>query len=352
MVGPSLKSVARAAGVSVASVSNAYNRPGQLSTAVRDRILAAAQDQGYAGPDAAGRSLRSGRAGAIGVLLTERLAYAFSDPYTVDLLAGIADVAEATRTGLLLIPVSPTRDAAGVAASVEVARQANVDGVVVYCVAADHPAVQVMRDRGVPVVASTLFSVRDDMFVFIDEAAATRQVASLVRDLGHRRVGVVLDTVRPAGEVAVITGDDSEDGIGLYARLRLQGIREGLGPDVEVTVVTGGHNAVESGRAAATYLLDRPAPPTTLIATSDITAFGALDLLRDRGLVPGRDVSVTGFDDIPAAAAAGLTTVHQPIREKGRLMARMLLDPTDTDTRVTLPTELVVRTSTGPPPPG
>lgn len=349
MSGPSLKSVARAAGVSVASASNAYNHPGQLSTEVRARILAAAAEQGYAGPDAAGRSLRSGRAGAIGVLLTERLAYAFADPYTVDLLAGIADVAEQTRTGLLLIPVSPVRDPAGVAASVGVARQASVDGVIVYCVAADHPAVQVMRDRGVPVVASTLFSVRDDMFVFIDEAAAARQTAALVRGLGHRRVGVVLDTVRPAGEVAAVTDDDP---IGLYARLRLQGIREGLGAGVEVTVVTGGHNAVESGRAAASCLLDRPEPPTAVIATSDITAFGVLDVLRERGLVAGVDVSVTGFDDIPAAAAAGLTTVHQPIRDKGRLLARMLLDPTVTDTRVTLPTELVIRASTGPAPAG
>ena len=59
---------------------------------------------------------------------------------------------------------------------------------------------------------------------------------------------------------------------------------------------------------------------------------------------------MTGFDDVPQAAAAGLTTVHQPIREKGRTLGRMLLDPSFTETRVTLPTELVVRTSTAPTP--
>ena len=64
----------------------------------------------------------------------------------------------------------------------------------------------------------------------------------------------------------------------------------------------------------------------------------------------GREVSLTGFDDIPAAEAAGLTTVRQPIAEKGRLLGRMLLDPEFTQRRVVLDTDLVVRTSTGPAP--
>jgi len=73
-----------------------------------------------------------------------------------------------------------------------------------------------------------------------------------------------------------------------------------------------------------------------------------MQAVRRRGLAPGHDISVTGFDDIPAADAAGLTTVRQPIREKGRMLGRMLLDPTYTDERVVLPTELVIRSSTGP----
>ena len=74
-----------------------------------------------------------------------------------------------------------------------------------------------------------------------------------------------------------------------------------------------------------------------------------LEVARAQGLEPGRDISVTGFDDLPAAQAAGLTTVRQPIREKGRLMGRMLLDPSLTERRIVLPTELVARSSTGPP---
>ena len=100
-----MTSVATAVGVSLSTVSNAYNKPEQLSADVRERIFAAARELGYPGPDAAARTLRSRRAGAIGLLLTEQLSYAFSDPFAVGLLAGLAEVAERTRTGLLLIPL-------------------------------------------------------------------------------------------------------------------------------------------------------------------------------------------------------------------------------------------------------
>ncbi|MDQ1540555.1 MAG: hypothetical protein QOH29_1281, partial [Actinomycetota bacterium] len=86
---PTLETVARAAGVSPMTVSNAYNRPDQISAETRSRVLEVARSLGYAGPDPAGRSLRRGRADTIGVLLTEQLPYAFSDPGTVEFLHGV-----------------------------------------------------------------------------------------------------------------------------------------------------------------------------------------------------------------------------------------------------------------------
>jgi DNA-binding LacI/PurR family transcriptional regulator len=94
--------------------------------------------------------------------------------------------------------------------------------------------------------------------------------------------------------------------------------------------------------------LDRRDRPTAIAASGDVLALGVIEALRQRGLVPGRDISVTGFDDIPAAETVGLTTVRQPIRIKGQLLGRMLLDPTYTEERVVLPTELIIRSSTGP----
>ncbi|HZE48461.1 MAG TPA: LacI family DNA-binding transcriptional regulator [Jatrophihabitantaceae bacterium] len=343
-----MKSVAAAVGVSLSTVSNAYNKPEQLSADVRDRIFAAARNLGYPGPDAAARSLRSRRAGAIGLLLTEQLSYAFSDPFAVGLLAGLSEVAERTRTGLLLIPLpryEAEADEDAIRESVEAMRSAVVDGVVAYCVDIGHPALDVISIRGLPFVHSD-----DDLpgrRVVIDEASATRAIGEHLARLGHTNVAMVVDSGRSA-----TTPDEITDASALYnnARLRAQGVREGLGENAQLTIVSGGHNSVESGIAAAEFVLDRRERPTAIAAGGDVLAFGVIEAMRRRGLVPGRDISVTGFDDVPAAEGAGLTTVRQPIRDKGRLLGRMLLDPSYTEERVVLPTELVIRSSTGPVP--
>ena len=100
-----VKTIAEAVGVSPSTVSNAYNRPDQLSAELRERILAVAAELGYAGPDAAARMLRSGRAEAVGVLLTERLSYAFSDPYAIGFLTAVTEVLEQSQTSLVLMPI-------------------------------------------------------------------------------------------------------------------------------------------------------------------------------------------------------------------------------------------------------
>ena len=116
----------------------------------------------------------------------------------------------------------------------------------------------------------------------------------------------------------------------------------------KATPVAAERNTVEAGRAVAEHILGWTTIPTAIAAVSDVLALGVIDTLRSRGLTVGSGgVSVTGFDDVPAAAAADLTTVRQPVREKGRTMGRMLLDPSFVGQRVVLPTETVVRGSTG-----
>jgi DNA-binding LacI/PurR family transcriptional regulator len=344
--GATMKTVAAAVGVSVSTVSNAYNKPEQLSAGLRDRIFAAARELGYAGPDAAASTLRSRRAGAIGLLLTEQLSVAFSDPFVVGLLAGLSEEAERTRTGLLLIPLP--RHAAGaddnaIRESVETVRSAVVDGIIAYCVDEGHPALDVIASRGLPFVHG------DDSLpgrrVVIDESGATRAVGEHLARLGHARVAVVVDSGRGPAAAGEIT---DEALLYLNARLRVQGVREGLGDGARLTVISGGHNSVEAGRAGAEVALDRRDRPTAIVAAGDVRPRGVLVAAGPRALQPGRDISVTGFDDIPAAEAAGLTTVRQPVREKGRLFARMLLDPAYTEQRVLLPTQLIVRSTTGP----
>lgn len=344
---PSLKSVAAAAGVSPSTISNAYHRPDQLSPALRERILDLAAQMGYAGPDPVASSLRSRRTGSIGVLFAQDLTYAFSDPYCTELLTGVAQVATEARTNVLLMPVGPHSVSRTYSRDEELrlvqnVRQAALDGALADGVHESHPVLRVLAERGIPVVSTV-----DDggRCVLVDDHDAALRVGAHLRALGHRRVVVVADSMDDGNPVLV---SPEAPRLFPYARLRAHGLRAGLGEEADLAVVSAGQNTRESGRRAAETALATSPRPTAVAATTDVLALGVVDALRARGLVPGTDVSVTGFDDILDAAAGGITTVRQPVREKGAVMARMLLDPEVTDTRVTLPTELVVRSSTGP----
>src|SRR6266498_3942952 len=135
-----LKDVAAAAGVSRTTASNAYNRPGRLSAAVQARILAAARELGYPGPDPVARSLRTGRVGTVGVLLAEALTFAFDDPAAVLLLREIAEASQLADIGLSLLPAPPERPT-GTAALTHAVARAVVDGFLVYQLPDGHPSI-------------------------------------------------------------------------------------------------------------------------------------------------------------------------------------------------------------------
>src|SRR5919206_312301 len=181
-----LRDVAERAGVSVGSASHAFGRPELVSDQVRERVLAAAKELGYAGPDPAARRLRTGRAGALGLIFSERLAYAFTDPAAPPFLRGVAREIQDAHAGLLLIPDSRQRAEAarGVA-------EAAVDGFIVYSTPRNDPRVEAALARRLPVV--TVDQPRDapTPFIGIDDRAAARSAAEHVRKLGHTRVGVL-----------------------------------------------------------------------------------------------------------------------------------------------------------------
>lgn len=341
MRGVTVKTVAEAVGVSPSTVSNAYNRPDQLSAELRIRILAQAEALGYAGPNAAARMLRSGRAGAVGVLLTERLSYAFSDPYAIGFLRGLSEVVERDGTSIVLMPISST----GRETDVMSVRQANIDALTTLCVSDSHPASLLAKARGIRLVSTAVEDAPDSSWVAIDDVRAGALMGEHLAGLGHRRVAVVVDTNRPAGSPPQQLNSSDVSCIDCSARLR--GLQSVLTPG-QLMVFSAGHNAVDSGTAAAALILDASEPPTAVIGTSDVLALGVLQALSQRGLAAGTDLSVSGFDDIPAAQEMGLTTVRQPIEEKGRRVGELLLDADTTARQVLLPIDLVARTTTGP----
>jgi DNA-binding LacI/PurR family transcriptional regulator len=349
-----LQTIADELGVSRSTVSNAYSRPDQLSPQLRARVLAVAERLGYPGPNPTARSLRRGRAGAIGVLFTADLAVAFTDPFAVAYLRGLAEVAAGRDTSLLLIPLSSD----GGEAAVRAVRDAVVDAFCVYCVPAWHKAVDVVRARGLPVVGGEDPALLgpEGRHVGIDERGAARGIAEHVIRFGHRRLAIVADWVTEPGRTHVATGVTADDPLYYVTRERLRGFRDAFTAAgvawADVIVINAAGNDRARGAEAAGLALDRAARPTAILATSDVMALGVLDALATRGLRAGRDVSVTGFDDIPEAVAAGLTTIHQPSDEKGRIAGHLILDPpADPAARHrVLPTSLVVRATTGPAP--
>ena len=345
-----LASLAAELGVSRTTVSNAYNRPDQLSAPLRERVLEAARRLGYPGPDPVARSLRTRRAGAVGLLLTEALSYAFRDPVATGFLEGLALACEAAGQGLLLVPVSPEH------ADVAAVHRAGVDGFVVYSVREDDPHFLAVLERPVPIVVSDQPSgVEGVDRVGIDDHAAMLALARHLTGLGHRRIGVIcmrLGENRNDGPVSVARQND----IGYpVQRNRLAGLRDGL---AEVGVAWSGvplwerfDHSVEAGHSAAEELLTGHPELTAVVCTSDILALGALHHAQERGLSVPADLTITGFDGVPEAERAGLTTVWQPVLEKGRAAGQLLLERGDRSRprRVTLPTELRVgRTSSAP----
>lgn len=350
MAKPTLQTVADAVGVSRSTVSNAYGRPDQLSPELRERIMAAARRLGYSGPDPTARSLRRGRAGAIGVLLAPAVSYAFSDPYAVEFMRGLTEAAEQHDTGVLLLSLKDDDDEALAAV-----QSAAVDGFCVYCVPGWYRALGAVTARGLPVVNSTQGSPGDaELFVGIDESAAAAEAGRHLTGLGHRRVAIIGNNLIEEPVDGIVRMSTLEDVPSYVTRERLRGYRDtftaaGVPWDDIVTVNVVG-NSRSGGAKAARLVVDGDPEVTALVALSDVLALGVLAAFAERGLTPGRDVSVLGFDDIPDAAAAGLSTVRQSPLERGRIAARLLLEPpSDPEGRhVVLPTQLVVRSSTGP----
>src|SRR3954463_15687958 len=141
---PTMAQVARAAGVSVMTVSYAYSQPERVSVDAAAKVSAAAAELGYPGPHPAARSLRRGRSGTLGFVLGERLTYAFDDPQAARFLAGVADVCAAEGVGLTLVPTTgEDSDTARVA-------DAAVDGFVVWTTTDDHPGPGAGSPPGLP----------------------------------------------------------------------------------------------------------------------------------------------------------------------------------------------------------
>jgi len=338
-----MRTLAEKLGVSVTTVSNAYSKPDRLSPDLRDQILATAKDLGYCGPSAAGRALRSGKTDVCGFLFGGDLSHAFADPYTVTFLAGLSESVERFGASVLLLR-SPGE---GEDSENQLMQRAPIDAIVTCSAISEHPSTQLLIQRGVRVVGSQRSEAGD--WVAINDVKAGRLIGRHLARLGHRRVDVIVPGELPDGEPFEVAPEEVFAVGGTFAVERLQGLSEKL-PDASIRVICGGWNNKRAGHAAAAYALDDQNRPTAIVALSDVLAVGVWEAARERGLKPGRDLSISGFDGVPDAEFLGITTVSQPIEDKGRYAGRLAMDPDYPQRQILLPVELIVRGSTGPAP--
>jgi DNA-binding LacI/PurR family transcriptional regulator len=317
--------VAAAAGVSVMTVSYAYNRPDRVSAEALVKVREAADRVGYPGPHPGARSLRRGRAGSIGVVLGEHLSYAFDDPQAARFLAGVADVCASHGLGLMLLPIT------GAPADVDRVAEAAVDGFVVWTAADDDPVIDAVAATGLPAAVHGGPRREGLPFVAVDEVAAARAVATEAFATARRPVvlSFPLDRARRAGPR---WGPPPEGATFRVTRQRLRGMRhawQDLGGDwSRMQVVVCATNSAAEAEHRAAELLAASDAPDAVAAMGDELALGVLHAAARLGRrVPG-DLAVTGWDDTPQAGPAGLTTIAQSLRDQGIHCARLTLGET------------------------
>jgi DNA-binding LacI/PurR family transcriptional regulator len=342
-----IKDVAAALNVAVSTVSNAYNRPDQLSPALRQRVFETADRLGYPGPNPVARGLRRGTSGLIAILLGQPLAAAFADPVTAATLEGVtAALADSGRYGLILVPSEP---AGGLPAA---------DGAIALCPDRDDPLLTQVTRHGQPIVLVDHPQRGQLAHVQVDDEMAARGAIGHLTGLGHTRIGIIVDGLLGNDLPGPVDGDARDGSSISRTNARLRGYRAGAEAAglnwANIGIYAAGDYSAEAGQTAADALLADNPDLTAILCTTDRLAVGVLAAARSRDLrVPDR-LSVVGFDDTPAARAANppLTSVRQPHTAKGRAAAMALLaqlhdEPAPTVGRMA--PKLVVRGSSATP---
>jgi LacI family transcriptional regulator len=341
----SLRFLASTLGLSTTTVSRALAGYQDVAPGTRARVQAEAARIGYR-PNQTARRLQSGRGGAVGLVLPTEPGQ-FDDPFFLRLLAGIGPALATADLDLLVMTAMPGPD------ELRVYRQlldGRVQAVLLARTRSFDERIAFLLDNAMPFVAhgrtqllrhdTPLTQLRPYACVDTDGTAAFADITQMLINLGHRRIFMLN---------ALATYH--------YAEARARGWRAAL---QQASLPPGTLREAEpneaEGERIATLMLKSTNAPTALVCATDRLAIGAMAAANKLGRVVGRDIAITGFDNLPAARATnpGLTTIEQPIERAGRvmvdLMRRLLAGEAAEGLQITLPTARVLRASHGPAP--
>ncbi|HEY85391.1 MAG TPA: LacI family transcriptional regulator [Chloroflexi bacterium] len=330
-----IKDVAEQVGRSITTVSRALNDYDDVSEETRQLIKQTAREMSYV-PSSIAKKLQKQQADMLGIILPT-FGPRFSDPFFSEFLAGIGNAA--TKRGFDLLVSTRAPGDEEIDAYLNKIRSRRVDGFIVVRTRRDDPRIALLLEEKYPFVVFGRVKKNND-FPFVDEdsRAGMRAIINHLIEQGHTRIACITSP-----QTLTFTHYRSQGVFDAFAEHNLH---------LDESLIIEGDLTQRSGRRAAKQLLDRPNPPTAIAACNDLMAIGAMGEIQGRGLVVGKDIAVTGFDDIPWAENTHppLTTVHQPIYRIGSMVCDMLiklLNGEDVEKKVILQPSLIIRQSSG-----
>ncbi len=330
---PTIKDVARAAGVSVTTVSHVFNETRPVAAETQARVRAAIDELGYT-PSTLARALKGERTGTIGMLATSS-----TNPFFAEVISGVEE--RCFELGYSLILCNTREDRERMNAQLSTMLQKRIDGLVVMTTNCDSGIFQDLRSlRGLRLVAIDTDDLEQVIVVNDDSELGGGLAARYLVGRGFRRIAVLAGPVQHP-----------------RARRRLSGFSAALGEHglaLDQSLVYRTDLTLGSGsRAMQRLLAEQERPPEALFCMNDLTAVGAMHAAHQAGLQVPDDLSVIGYDDIEMAAYSQppLTTIRQPTLDIGRTAAQRLIEMVEgaeeTVEAVSLPPRLVERQSVG-----
>lgn len=324
---PTIKDVARLAGVSAGTVSNVLNRPSYVNHDTRERVQAAITKLGFV-PRQRSRQFRPGRVRNLGIALAN-----LEHPFFVDVALGAEELAKELDVGVVICnsAYDPHREDQ----NLDLLVQQRVQGIIISPVDENSSRLQALRDRGVPMVfVDRVTDDRDCWSVVVDDYEGGQIGMKHLLEKGHTRIAFV---GHPQNSVKVNT--------------RLKGARDALEasgiPGASLEVINVESWTVQAGKYAGELLAQRdPAlRPTAVFCANDMMALGLLQTLEHSGISVPSDLAIVGYDDLAWAEISmiPLTTVGQPRHLLGRTAVEMLMELLENPNTKVSPRHVVLR---------
>ena len=335
---PTIRDIAKKVNRSITTVSRALHDYDDVSAETKELVRQAAKEMGYVANKQA-QLLRQKHTDTIGFILPT-FGPRFSDPFFSELLAGIGNAASEHDYDLLVSTCPPGEHE--METYEKFVQSQRVDGFIIVRTRVNDERILYLDSIGFPFVAFGRVSGLEHI-PFIDENSehGMRQVVDHLVKLGHRKFACIAPSLNMT-----------------FANHRMKGMKEGLAShniEINPDCVLTGDLTEKGGYDRTLELIDRRERPTAIVACNDLMAIGAIRAIQDSGMTVARDISVTGFDDIPISeyVQPSLTTVSQPIYQIGRSACEMLIDLLNTRAsgrcQILLEPTLIVRHSTGIP---